>query len=506
MYIERMTKGKSSKNPILLESMSIFLGMIAITTLSHVVDEYLGLAGVSFLYLILVIWVSYKSQLLTSVFVAIGSFLLINFFYVEPRYTFVIGSVESWSALLGFLLVSIAITSLVHQLRRQKDIAEKESFKANLLRAIIEIFSVETDSLGALRKSCQLLKSELGCDAAILKLDPVAKEVITLASSKQGDIKLDPWYLSHAIEFGAMLGPHTGTLEAIDYWCIPFGRYYKSHELPALVIERVNEDDIEVSLIRAIADQLSLYYQKRMAEIKAKDAGELAHRESIQKAFLSSISHDMRTPLTTIIGASSSLLKQGKQLGETQSRKLLELIHAESVYLNDSTENILSLVKLGMSDGGHPRMDWQSPEELVGAVILRYGNRDIKPSLALVMKSKDELIYGDQALILLALTNLIENAVKAHKSNIPIEILVDKIGNEIRIGVIDDGAGFPEDFDVSMVGQQQFYHRNKKGFGLGLSIVKAVMDKHEGRLIIEPVFNGDHRTYVGMAFPFKESP
>jgi nitrogen fixation/metabolism regulation signal transduction histidine kinase len=83
---------------------------------------------------------------------------------------------------------------------------------------------------------------------------------------------------------------------------------------------------------------------------------------------------------------------------------------------------------------------------------------------------------------------------------------VDKIGNEIRIGVIDDGAGFPEDFDVSMAGQQQFYHRNKKGFGVGLSIVKAVMDKHEGCLIIEPVFNGDHRTYVGMAFPFKESP
>ena len=132
MYIDRMANRKSSKRPLLLEAMSIFMGMIAITTLSHIVDEYLGLAGVSFLYLTLVIWVSYKSQLLTSILVAIGSFLLINFFYVEPRYTFVIGSVESWSALLGFLLVSIVITSLVHQLRRQKDIAEKESFKANL--------------------------------------------------------------------------------------------------------------------------------------------------------------------------------------------------------------------------------------------------------------------------------------------------------------------------------------------------------------------------------------
>jgi two-component system sensor histidine kinase KdpD len=505
MYIDHMSKRNLSKSPILLETISIFLGMVAITTLSHVVDEYIGLAGVSFLYLILVILVSYKSQLATSIFVAIGSFLLINFFYVEPRYTFVIGSVESWSALLGFLMVSIAITSLVHQLRQQKDIAEKETFKANLLRAIIEIFSVETDSIVTLQKFCLLLKSQLGCEVAILKLDSITKDSIELASSKAGEVKLDPWYLSHALEYGAMLGPHTGTLEAIDYWCVPFGRFYKSHELPALVIERAHEENIEVSLIRAIADQLSIHYQKRMAEIKAKDAGELAHRESIQKAFLSSISHDMRTPLTTIIGASSSLLKQSQQLGESQSKKLLELIHSESVYLNDSTENILSLVKLGTSDGNQLRMDWQSPEEIVGAVISRYNNREVKPSLALVIEAKDELIYGDQALIVLALTNLIENANKAHLGSKPIQILVDRVDDEIRIGVIDEGAGFPEDFDKGLAGQQQFYQRNKKGFGLGISIVRAVMDKHEGRLVIEPSFGGDQRTYVGMAFPFRAS-
>ncbi|MDO8692793.1 MAG: DUF4118 domain-containing protein [Sheuella sp.] len=485
--------------------MSIFFGMIAITALSHVVDEYLGLAGVSFLYLTLVIWVSYKSQLATSIFVAVGSFLLINFFYVKPKYTFVIGSVESWSALLGFLLVSIAITSLVHQLRRQKDIAEKETFKANLLRAIIEIFSVETDSIVALQKFCLLLKSELGCDIAILKLDSKTKVIIELASSKPGKVKLDFWNLSHAVEYGTMLGPHTGTLEEIDYWCVPFGRFYKSHELPALVIERAHEENIEVSLIRAIADQLSVHYQKRIAEIKAKDAGDLAHRESIQNAFLSSISHDMKTPLTTIIGASSSLLKQGQQLGEAQSKKLLELIHSESVYLNNSTENILSLVKLGMSDGNQLRMDWQSPEEIVGAVLSRYNNREVKPSLTLVMVANDELIYGDQALIVLALTNLIENAVKAHIGSKPIQILVDRLDDEIRIGVIDEGAGFPKDLDKGLAGQQQSYQRNNKGFGLGLSIVRAVMDKHEGRLIIESALNGDQRTYVGMAFPFKAS-
>ncbi|MEN9380013.1 MAG: hypothetical protein RJB15_1706 [Pseudomonadota bacterium] len=260
-----------------------------------------------------------------------------------------------------------------------------------------------------------------------------------------------------------------------------------------------------MSLIRAIADQLSVHYQKRIAEMKAKDAGELAHRESIQKAFLSSISHDMRTPLTTIIGASSSLLQQGKQLGEEQSIKLLELIHSESVYLNDSTENILSLVKLGMSDGKQFRMDWQSPEEIVGAVISRYNNREVKPSLTLTMSANDELIYGDQALIVLALTNLIENAVQAHLGAKPIQILVDRVNDEIRIGVIDEGAGFPEGFDKKLAGQQQSYQRNKKGFGLGLSIVRAVMDKHEGRLIIESRYGGDQCTYVGMAFPYRAS-
>ena len=125
--------------------------------------------------------------------------------------------------------------------------------------------------------------------------------------------------------------------------------------------------------------------------------------------------------------------------------------------------------------------------------------------MALVMEAKDELIYGDQALIVLALTNLIENAVKAHLGSKPIQILVDRVDEEIRIGVIDEGAGFPKDFDKGLAGQQQSYQRNKKGFGLGLSIVRAVMDKHEGRLIVEPAFGGDQRTYVGIAFPFKAS-
>jgi two-component system sensor histidine kinase KdpD len=505
MYIDRMMKKHSLRNLALTEATSIFFGMLGITALSHVVDEYLGLAGVSFLYLILVIGVSYTCQLIASIFVAIGSFLLINFFFVDPRYTFVIGSIESWSALLGFLLVSTAITSLVHQLKKQKNIAEKETFQANLLREIIEIFSVESDSSLALKKSCHLLRKELDCDVSILKLDSITKLSVELASSKPGEIKLDPWYLSHAIEFGSMLGPHTGTLENIEYWYSPFGRYYKSYELPALVIERTNEKNIDVSLIRLITDQLSVHYQKRLAEIKAKVAGELAHRESIQNAFLSSISHDMRTPLTTIIGASSSLLKQSNQLEQAQSKKLLELIYSESLYLNDSTENILTLVKLGISGDSGLRMDWQSPEEIIGTVLARYNNREVKPQLVLKMQLNDELIYGDQSLIVLALTNLIENASQAHIGENPIQVSADKVGDEIWIGVIDEGLGFPDNFDKNMAGQQQSYQRNKKGFGLGLSIVKAVMDKHKGRLIVESPTEDGRNTYVGMAFPYKAS-
>ena len=79
------------------------------------------------------------------------------------------------------------------------------------------------------------------------------------------------------------------------------------------------------------------------------------------------------------------------------------------------------------------------------------------------------------------------------------------MNKEIRIGVVDKGAGFPEGFDKRLAGQQQSYQRNKKGFGLGLSIVRAVMDKHEGRLIIDSPYDDNQRTYVGMAFPYRVS-
>lgn len=501
-----MAKIKSLKRHPLHEAMIIFLSLFGITTLSYFIEGYLGLTGISFLYLMLVIWVSYKSPLPASFLVAICAFLLINFFYVDPRYTFVIGNIESWSALLGFLLVSTVITSLVHQLRKQKNIAEKETFKANILRGIIEIFSEKSDSNIALEESCQFLSNSLGCQISVMMIDSVTKKSIELASSKPGEIQPNYSHLLQAVEYGAMLGPNTGTAETINYWCIPFGRFYKSYQLPILIIEKVNNQNIEVSLIRVIVDQLSVHYQKRLAEMKAKDASERAHRESIQNAFLSSISHDMRTPLTTIIGASSSLLQQAETLEEPQSKKLLELIHSESVYLNDSTENILSLVKLGISDDNQSPMDWQSPEEIIGVAMARYNRREKKPLLTSVIEVKDELIYGDQALIVLALNNLIENAVKAHLGENPITVMVDRVEDEVRIGVIDQGLGFPKDFDKALAGLQQTYPRNKKGFGLGLSIVRAVMTKHQGRLIIESPFSSNQGTYVGMAFPFKANP
>ncbi len=454
---------------------------MATTVINHTFFNMLGNTGVSMLYLVVVVAVAYFCTFGIASGTAIAAFFTINYFFVAPRYTFEVAHIESWASLISFLIVSLVISSLVKQLKSQTEVSVLASKRAEFAKALAEKLALSTDLASLINDTCTLLQTEFNKPFAIAQLD--ANKTYQLHSDNVAtpDQKALIWVATN----GKPIGPYTDNWPESSYWLMPFNRL--PSQLPILVVDNVNAHDSAetYTAIKSCVDQISQSYQRLINNEKAKHAELMAQEEAIQSALLASISHDMRTPLTSILGAATTL--QQADLEPTQATHLTSLIASQARYLATTTENILSLIRLESSEVKQIPMDWQSPEELIGVVTALYKNRGESLDLRVTTSEPELLIKGNANLLMQALVNLIDNANQAQTdlSNLnPEPILIDviKTDDSINISVNDRGKGFDETFTASQI--KKFSSTNAKGFGLGLSIVQAIAKLHDASLII----------------------
>jgi two-component system sensor histidine kinase KdpD len=445
------------------------LGLLAITTvINYSAFSSLGITGVTLLYLLVVVVAAYFCEFLAASLTAFLSFLAINYFFIEPRYTFEVAHVESWVSLICFLIVSMVVTSLVKQLKFQTLQAAIATKHAQFGRTLAENLALASNLKSLLQDTCKLLQAEFDKPFAVALFGKNNTYSIANNAMETPDQSLLSW----AADNGKAISPYTDYWSKSAYWLLPFNRLPSLD--PILVVGNISEDDsIEIfSAIKSCVDQISLAYQRLINIEKAKQAEFSAQEEAVQNALLASISHDMRTPLTSILGAATTL--QQPNLDALQTAHLSALIASQARYLATTTDNILSLVRLESST--QIPMDWQSPEEIIGAVIALYKNRDEALDLKVTINEPELLIKGNASLLTQALVNLIDNAQNADLKHQPIEVEVNKTDNRINISVHDRGNGFSENFDASHI--KKFSTGNAKGFGLGLSIVRAIAKSH----------------------------
>jgi two-component system, OmpR family, sensor histidine kinase KdpD len=462
------------------QSLQLFgmLVLLAITTvINYVLYDALNITAISFIYLLLVVSAAYFCEFVVAFSTAILAFLAINYFFTAPRYTFEVAHVESLTSLICFLIVSIVITSLVKQLKLQTvqaSIAEKH---AQFARTLAENLALATDVNQLLKDTCTLLQAEFDKPFAVaqhtnVSLDTNPSYIITIQSKhiETPDSSLLKWVSDN----GKPISPYTDYWSKSAQWLLPFNRLPSKD--PILVVGNVNADDeIRVyTAIKSCVDQISQSYQRLVSVEKTKNAELTAQAEAIQSALLASISHDMRTPLTSILGAATTL--QQADLSAEQSTQLTTLIASQARYLATTTENILSLIRLESTAAKEIPMDWQSPQELIGIVSALYKSRGELVNLKVSTSEPELLIKGNANLLTQALVNLIDNAKQASK-NQTIEIDIIKTNDCVNISVNDYGNGFDENYSASQI--KKFSSTNTKGFGLGLSIVKAIAQYHD---------------------------
>lgn len=498
------------KQSLQFVSMLIFLAIV--TAFNYNFFSALGLAGVTLLNLLVVVSAAYFCEFFVALSTAFLAFLAINYFFTEPRYTFEVAHIESLTNLVCFLIVSTVITSLVKQLKYESQQSLINAQRAEFARTLAERLALANNIDSLLLETCKLLQQEFNKPFAIAIPQQTNSAGATYSYSlhaQSDEIETpDKRLLNWVSDNGKAISPYTDywteSITKTKQWLLPFNRMPSVD--PILVVDKIDEDEsfVTYSAIKSCVDQISQAYQRLINSEKAQLAELATQEEAIQNALLASISHDMRTPLTSILGAATTL--QQSNLNAEQTAQLTSLISSQTRYLASTTENILSLIRLESHSTAPIPMDWQSPEELIGIVSELYKNRGESLNIEVKISEPELLIKGNANLLIQALVNLIDNAKQANEAlgnegDKPIQIEVNKTGKFVNVYVKDRGKGFAQDMNTTAI--KKFTTSKAKGFGLGLSIVQAIAKSHGANFTIQNRVGGG--ACMGLSFISQES-
>jgi K+-sensing histidine kinase KdpD len=224
-----------------------------------------------------------------------------------------------------------------------------------------------------------------------------------------------------------------------------------------------------------------LTLQSRRSSEEALAAQLKAEREKLMSSLLSSVSHDLRTPLTSISGAASTLLEQESKISLEDRKHLLEMINDESIRLNRLVEKILQITKIE-SGNIHVRKEMHSLEEMIGSVLNRLDS--LLEGRKITTEIPNDLSAPlDDLLIEQVFVNLLENAIRHTPLGSPIDIRVFQDSKQVWLEILDRGPGIPKQDQHHIF--EKFYRSDRKeiwGSGLGLAICQGILKVHQGQI------------------------
>lgn len=450
--------------------------LTAATALGFLIENHVSLTSLAMVYVLAVVITSYTLSWKESAISAVLAVIAFNFFFVPPRWAFEVESKEQLLTLFTMLLVALVISRLTAGLRRETEIARRNVQRAQQLQALATALSTtnSTEDIQVLGQSA--LDSAYDGPSALALCGSNGELVMaTELASSLGD------GLHCCMREAAVLGPGTGRWPGLNAWYLPL--IESGHCLGAACIQSADAaDHAGREHAYALCTLLAQALWRQSLSTSIQTARSEAQRQQLQSTFLAAISHDFRTPLAALVGAASALQTQHDKLSQAEQERLLGSIVSEASYLSTVTENTLQLVRLANASQDI-RMDWESAEEIVGAVLARVRQRDPARRIKSQVPEGLPLIKADPVLIAQLIGNLLDNALQYSAD--AIDLVVSAEGQNLRISVNDRGPGIPD-------GKQQAifepYSRNDhsghRGAGLGLAVCRAIATAHGGTLTV----------------------
>ncbi|MBI5163457.1 MAG: sensor histidine kinase KdpD [Magnetospirillum sp.] len=479
---------------LLLGYLFAFTATVAATALGFVIDMALPVANISVAYLMAVLVVAMRSGLRAGILASVWSFLAFNFFFTEPRFTFAITDTQNILTVVFFLIAAVIVSNMAARLRAQIQ-ATRESARrtTNLYDFGRKITAAATldDVVWAVvhhvaatihGRSLVLMPGEGGL--AIAAGYP-PEDQIDDKSAGAAD-----WAWAH----GKPAGRGSATLPSADWLFLPL----KTARGPVGVmgVQMLEDADMpsadQLRLLETLADQAAVAIERTTLVADIETARVATERERLRAALLSSLSHDLRTPLVSIMGAASTMLSYDDSLDGASRRDLTQTIQDEAERLNRFVQNLLDMTKLG-SGALKPRVDWVDLNDVVAAAVKRTERLARHHSIRVDIDPRMPLLCLDAVLMEQVFFNLLDNACKYAPPNTPVKVWALRTPERISIEVADQGPGIPpEDRDkvFDMFYRIQSGDSQIAGTGLGLAICRGIVEAHGGTIKAEPGLHG----------------
>ncbi len=461
------------------------------------VYPHLALTNLVMIYLVGALLVASRGHRWPATLYSILSVLCFDFFFVPPRYTFAVSDTQYIFTFIVMAAVGFVISDLTVRIRAQAESSRLGEMRTAAMHALSRELA-STRGVQAILDAAVRHVAEV-FDSEIVALMPGKEGSLEVRSSSGAKRELDAKERSVAqwvFDLGQSAGLGTQTLPVVDALYAPL----TGAEGPVGVLrvrprlrERLLVPD-QMLLLESFAHQVGLALEVDRLQENARQSQVEAETERLRSSLLSSVSHDLRTPLAAIIGSASSLLQSGASVAGDKARELLENIVDEGEWLARLVYNLIETTRLE-TGGVTLRKEPGSIEEIAGSALGRLEKILGKREVTTRVPPDLPLAPMDGVLIEQVLLNLIENAARHTPEGTPLEVSARATDSELVVEVADRGPGVP-DGDLERVFEKFYHAKGSRGAGLGLAICRAILNAHGGRIWAE------NREGGGAAFSF----
>lgn len=467
------------------------IGLVSLTGLLAYGLRFLHLADAEantvMLFLAAVAWTAFRYGRGPAVFASVLAVLVFDFFFVPPFHTFAVADTQYVVTFVVMLVIGLVISTLTSRLRSQIENTRLRERRTSSLYELGKQLSSLYGKVFLVGAAGGKVAEMLGGEVAIYLRQPsVPPELAfghdTIIARHAVSLPVAQWVIEH----DQLAGAGTNTLPNAAALFFPLTGSQGTHGAIAIRVpdtERLLDPEFR-RLLDACANQLALALERDQLAIEAANARIQAEAEQVRSSLLSSVSHDLKTPLAAIAGASSSLL-EATSLDEETRRQLLETVADEAARLNRLLENILQMSKLD-AGAATPLCQWHVLEELVGSALHRTRRELAQHEVAVQLSSELPLLYVDGLLMEQVFVNLFENAARYTPEGTKVTIRAALDGEHMRIAISDLGPGLPAGAEERIF--DKFYRASPtadggRGSGLGLAICRAIIKAHGGTLV-----------------------
>jgi two-component system, OmpR family, sensor histidine kinase KdpD len=503
---QALARAPETRKPLALLPYAKSVVPVAVAALvSSFLLGHVDLADVAMLFLVAIAVAASFLGRGPSLFASAVSVAVFDFFFVPPYFTFAVGDLKHVLTFGVMLCAGVLISTLTERIRLQSIAAREREHRTAALYSLARALAGARDVRAIASLASDHVREVFESRALLLVDDERAPS--RLSAPSPGDLELSEsdrtvarWVLDH----GRAAGRGHDTLPGARIVGTPLLAEGRALGVLAVMPEPESrfDDPSQRHLLATFVAQIALALERAALASEAQEAELRAEAEEMRSSLLSSVSHDLRTPIATVLGTASTLLDSGESLAPAEREELTTQIRDESARLARLVSNLLDMtrVEAGALD---LHKEWVPIEELLGVALNRFEgalkDRDVRIDVPSEVLAPVDPVLFEQVLV-----NLLENATKHTPPGTAIEVAARAERASVVIEISDRGPGIAHGNEARIFDKFVRGEVGKGGVGLGLAICRGIVQAHGGTIVAENRAGGG--ALFRVTLPFEGEP